>query len=111
MTKDFLIELFRLLYTYQTIGREIVKEEILEKRVEHLKNKEMDKYEALLDSRASQFQNIQLEMKEVVFDYFNIIAKEYELAYEKWKEDEGYVEAITKIKKGIDEEYVDKKFE
>ena len=95
MTKEFLIELFRLLYTYQTIGREIVKEEILEKRVNHLRNKEMDKYDAIMDSRAKEFQNIQIEMKEVVFDYFNIITKEYELAYEKWKEDQEYVDAIT----------------
>jgi hypothetical protein len=40
MTRDFMIELFRLLFTYQTIGREIVKEEILEKRIVHLRAEE-----------------------------------------------------------------------
>jgi len=33
MTRDFMIDLFRLLFTYQTIGREIVKEEILDRRI------------------------------------------------------------------------------
>ncbi len=52
-----------------------------------------------------------MEMKDTVFDYFNIITKEYELAYEKWKDDPTYVDAITKIKLEIDKEYVDGKFE
>jgi len=35
-----------------------------------------------------------MEMKDLVFDYFNIITKEYEIAYEKWKSDSEYAEAV-----------------
>ena len=50
-------------------------------------------------------------MKDIVFDYFNIITKEYEIAYEKWKSDPVYAEAVQKIKDEVDNEYVAKKFE
>ncbi len=35
-----------------------------------------------------------MDMKDLVFDYFNIITKEYEVAYEKWKSDPEYAEAV-----------------
>jgi len=50
-------------------------------------------------------------MKDIVFDYFNIITKEYEIAYEKWKNDPVYSEAVSKIKDEVDIEFVAKKFE
>ena len=52
-----------------------------------------------------------MEMKDLVFDYFNIITKEYEIAYEKWKNGPEYAEAVQKIKDEIENEYVGKKFE
>ena len=42
---------------------------------------------------------MQLDIKDLAFDFFNIITKEYELAYEKWKGDRDYQEAITALKK------------
>ena len=54
---------------------------------------------------------LSLEIKEIVFDYFNIITKEYEIAFEKWKVDDDYKNQITEIKKQIDEEYLEKKYE
>ncbi len=45
------------------------------------------------------------EIKEIVFDYFNIISKEYEMGYEKHKFDEEYKTSINEIKKQVDEEY------
>jgi hypothetical protein len=110
MTLDFMVTLFRLLYTYQTIGREIVKEEILERRISHLRAGNSDRWEAEMDSRPKEFQTVQMEMKDIVFDYFNIITKEYELAFEKWKETSEYVERITKIKLETEQEYVSNKF-
>ena len=50
-------------------------------------------------------------MKDIVFDYFNIITKEYEMAYEKWRGDKAYQEAIGEIKASVDKDYVDRKFE
>lgn len=110
MTLDFMVTLFRLLYTYQTIGREIVKEEILDRRIAHLRAGDGDRWEAVMDSRPKEFQTVQMEMKDIVFDYFNIITKEYELAFEKWKETTEYVERITKIKLETEQEYVSNKY-
>ena len=33
-TKDFMVTLYKILYTYQTIGKEIVKEQFFHKRIE-----------------------------------------------------------------------------
>lgn len=54
---------------------------------------------------------MQAEVKEIIFDYFNLIPKEYELAYEKWRNDEVYKEAIEQTKSEIDREYVDSKYD
>lgn len=54
---------------------------------------------------------ISLEIKDVVFDYFNIIAKEYEMGLEKWKDDNEYKEQINEIKKSIDAEFIERKYE
>ncbi len=58
MTRDFMIDLFRLLFTYQTIGREIMKEEILDRRIEHLRAGDHEKWEAVMDSRPKEFQGV-----------------------------------------------------
>ena len=58
MTRDFMIDLFRLLFTYQTIGREIMKEEILDRRIQHLRTGDHDKWEAVMDSRPKEFQGV-----------------------------------------------------
>lgn len=90
LTRDFMVYIFRLLYTYQTIGKEVVKEQHLERRIQCLKEKDMAGYQAALEARTKDFQSVQMDMKDIVFDYFNIITKEYEIAYEKWKSDADY---------------------
>ncbi len=55
MTLEFMVTLFRLLFTYQTIGREIVKEEILDRRITHLRAGDSDRWEAVMDSRPKEF--------------------------------------------------------
>ena len=42
------------------------------------------------------------DIKEIVFDYFNLISKEYEMSYEKWRNDKTYLEEIESIKKQVD---------
>lgn len=110
MTLDFMVTLFRLLYTYQTIGREIVKEEILDRRISHLRAGDSDRWEASVDSRPKEFQIVNTEIKDIVFDYFNIITKEYELAFEKWKGSSEYTERTNKIKLETEQEYVSNKY-
>lgn len=110
MTRDFMVYLFRILYTYQTIAREVQKEEIFEQRIQLLQQKKYGEYQDLLANRTVAFQDIQSEIKEFVFDYFNIITKEYELSYERWKKDSVYQDEITGIKQLVDREYVESKF-
>jgi hypothetical protein len=50
-------------------------------------------------------------MRDIVFDYFNIITKEYEIASEKYRADPDYTAAVQKIKDDVDNEFVAKKFE
>jgi len=52
-----------------------------------------------------------MEMKDIVFDYFNIISKEYEMGYEKYKNDDTYKQEVNDIKKQVDEEYAEKRFD
>jgi len=44
LTRDFMIYIFKKLYTYQTIGREVVKEQHLEKRISHLREQDLNSY-------------------------------------------------------------------
>ena len=37
MTRDFMVYMFKLLYTYQTVGKEVVKDQNLERRVTYLR--------------------------------------------------------------------------
>ena len=64
-----------------------------------------------MEARNKDLNQVQIDMKDLVFDYFNIITKEYEIAYEKWKADADYTEAVQKIKEEVDREFVAKKFE
>ena len=54
---------------------------------------------------------INIEVKDIVFDYFNIITKEYEMSYEKWRNDDDYQKQLQDYKKQIDKEYLEKKFD
>lgn len=89
----------------------MVKEQHLERRIALLREKDFESYQSSLDARTKDFMQVQIDMKDIVFDYFNIITKEYEIAYEKWKSNPEYAEAVQKIKDEIDNEFVAKKFE
>lgn len=108
---EFMVYLYKQLYTYQTIAREVLKEQIFERRVTLLKEGKLEEYKETLESRQTDFTKIQSEIKEIVFDYFNIITKEYELSYEKWRADKDYQEQIAQIKTQVDEDFVDRKFD
>ena len=41
---------------------------------------------------------VNVEIKDLVFDYFNIITKEYEMTYEKYKSDKEYKDKLEEIK-------------
>ena len=68
-------------------------------------------YTDIIEQKPQLLQNVQYDIKDVVFDYFNIITKEYEMAYEKWRNDPEYQKTITEIKKQVDDDFIDKRFE
>lgn len=53
-------------------------------------------------------EKINMEVKDIVFDYFNIITKEYEMSYEKWRNDQDYLKQLKDVKENVDKEYIDK---
>jgi actin-related protein len=64
-----------------------------------------------LEERAKAMDKITIEVKDIVFDYFNIITKEYEMAYEKLRSNEEYKQQLQDIKDQIDNEFITKKFD
>lgn len=57
------------------------------------------------------FKDVQQEIKDIIFDYFNLISKEYEMSYEKCRSDEVYQKEIAAIKLQVDKDYVEKKWD
>lgn len=105
-----MIYLFKILYTYQTIGKEIIKEEEFFKRIQFLKLNKEKEYQQCIRNQTIKQARITNQIKDIVFDYFNLISKEYEVTYEKWKNDEEYKKAIETEKEYVDSEFVNKKF-
>ena len=50
---------------------------------------------------------VKAEIREIAFDYFNIIAKEYECSYEKYKNDEEFKNRAKEYSVMIEKEYID----
>ena len=83
-----------MLYTYQTCGKEIIKETKFQERLAILQSDEdqteaqrNDKYIKTLAEYKTLSNTIAQDVREIIFDYFNIIYKEYEVSYEKHKSD------------------------
>jgi len=52
---------------------------------------------------------VSLEIRDIVFDYFNIITKQYEISYEKWKADEDYKQKAKEKGDEIDKAFIKSK--
>ena len=79
-----------------------------QQRIEHLRDQNIEAYSTLLVSKVAKTNELNHEIREIVFDFFNIINKEYEISFEKWKLDELYKASIDEIKTEVDKEYGDK---
>ena len=44
-----MVKIYSFLFTYQTIGKEIVKEQSFQKRIEHYRNGEESAYQQVID--------------------------------------------------------------
>jgi len=67
-----------------------------------LKDGEEGKFVKMLTEKTQKEEKVSVEIREIVFDYFNIITKEYEISYEKWKDDKDYSKELEEIKKNVD---------
>lgn len=56
--RDFMVYLFKTLYTYQTIGKEIVKEENFHKRISHYQNEDFAMYTDVVEKKVADLQNV-----------------------------------------------------
>lgn len=56
-------------------------------------------------------EKVSIDIKDIVFDYFNIITKEYEMSYEKYRNDDDYQNQLKELKSKIDKDYVEGKFD
>ena len=126
--KDFFVTLHMIIYKYKKYGQEMLMDVNFKERIvyleqmEELKDNQEDQTEegkkqseeckAMYD-KLSQQENGELDLftmklQEYVFDYFNLIVKQYYVSLENWKEDIGYIRLIKeeyeKIDKQVEEE-------
>lgn len=118
LTKDFMIKMHILLYKFKKYGQDMLGEANFHQRVYLMRqaeeykaqgnqaesDAEMKKYDALLRGEREENDLFVQDLQETVFDYFNLIVKEYYMAIEKWGRDMEYVEAIKKKYEEIDKE-------
>jgi len=105
-----MVLLFKLMFTYQTYAAEVTREAIFFKRIECLKTEDQQQYVKLVVDSGKQTTEAKIEVKNMIFDYFNIISKEYELAYTKYSKDKDYIESITAIQSDVEKQMVESKF-
>ena len=67
-------------------------------------------YQQCLTNQTVKQAKITNQIKDIVFDYFNMIGKEYEITYEKWKNDDEYKRNIEAEKAYVENEFIKKKF-
>ena len=53
-----------------------------------------EKYHAILKGEKADIEAYSEKLEELMFDYFNMIKKEYYMALEKWASDDEYVKQI-----------------
>lgn len=83
-----------------------MKEEKLEQTPEGMvKYKELqDKYDAVLKNEGTEMDSFTMKVQEYVFDYFNLIIKEYYRSLDIWGQDLEYVKAIKDQYEVIDKQ-------
>ena len=71
----------------------------------------MEKYDVVLKGEQEDVDKFTLTLQEVVFDYFNLIVKEYYMGLDKWSQDVEYTNEIKAAYMKIDKELDDEEME
>jgi len=118
MSKPFMVQLHTLLYKYKKYATEIIEDANTCQRVALMKQaddltligdtanskKVMVEYDVVLKGEERDLEEFTILMQDTVFDYFNIIVKEYYMAVDKWGQDKDYVSAVKLEYEKIDKE-------
>ena len=64
--------------------------------------KYQEQYTTLLKSETKDMEMYTIQLQDHVFDYFNLIVKEYYMSLDKWGADDEYVKSIKEEYKKID---------
>ena len=56
-------------------------------------------------TETAESESFNKKLLDVVFDYFNLIQKEYAMALDKWSPDPDYVKQVKETYQKIDKEY------
>lgn len=74
-------------------------------RLDHLRNQELDLYEQAIKGEDVSIENLNTELQDTVFDYFNIIEKEYSVSRDLIKDDPDYVKLLEDSVEEINQKY------
>ncbi len=64
----------------------------------------MKEYDKILRGEQEDIDRFTLDLQDLIFDYFNLIVKEYYMTLEKWSQDPEYVRRIKEEKEKIDKQ-------
>lgn len=125
--KDFFLNFHVLLYKYRKYGRDIMSEnnfnwriKLLQEAEEMMKNNQTNdpeikeqegdvrkKYMAYIKEENIDADAYTQKLQELIFDYFNMIKKEYYMALDKYATDPDYVKEIKEEHEKVDKEMYD----
>lgn len=122
--RDFFVNFHVTLYKYRKYGAEIVSEHNFRTRINFLRESEQaveagagaddatvkelkEKYHAMLKGEKTDIEKYSEKLEEMMFDFFNMIKKEYYMSLDKWASESEYVTQIKEKYAKIDQEMYD----
>jgi hypothetical protein len=124
LTREFFVRMHVLIYKYKKYGQDMLEEANFQQRINLLEQKDIidqegvnaspedqakgkefqTEYTAILKSETKDMETYTINLQDHVFDYFNLIVKEYYMSLDKWGADNEYVKLIKEEYKKIDDE-------
>ena len=129
--KDFFVTLHIIIYKYKKYGQELMSNANFRERIAFLEQKEEmkenqedltdegkklsaelnEKYSKLVQQENGELDQFTLKLQEFVFDYFNLINKDYHISLEQWNSDTEFVKLIKDEYEKIDKQIKDEEME
>lgn len=123
-TKEFFVKFHVILYRYRKTGSEIISEANFQERIVYLRQAEAilkenvdnndelkatetelrKKYHEVLKGETEDLDKFVERLQEHLFDFFNMIRKEYYMSLDKWATDNDYVKQVKDEYAKVDKE-------